>query len=154
MPGVKVGHETIIRGDGPLVVGEGPVRTGVTVIWPHSDGSIAADPVYAGYHQLNGNGEMTGIAWVNESGLLTSAIAITNTASVGVVRDALIAYDREQLHLRARAGLPPAGRRRDLRRLAERHQRLPCHEGAPLRRGRCGDAAVRSPKAASAAGPA
>jgi D-aminopeptidase len=94
--GVKVGHETIIKGDGPLVVGEGPVRTGVTVIWPHSDGSIAADPVYAGYHQLNGNGEMTGIAWVQESGLLTSAVAITNTASVGVVRDALIAYDRER----------------------------------------------------------
>ena len=94
--GVKVGHETIIRGEGPLVVGEGPVRTGVTVIWPHSDGSIAADPVYAGYHQLNGNGEMTGIAWVQESGLLTSAVAITNTASVGVVRDALIKYDRER----------------------------------------------------------
>jgi len=96
VPGVKVGHETIICGEGPLVVGEGPVRTGVTVIWPHSDGSIAADPVYAGYHQLNGNGEMTGIAWVNESGLLTSAIGITNTASVGVVRDGLIAYDRDR----------------------------------------------------------
>jgi D-aminopeptidase len=96
VPGVKVGHETILRGEGDLVVGEGPVRTGVTVIWPHSDGSIAADPVYAGYHQLNGNGEMTGIAWVNESGLLTSAVAITNTGSVGVVRDALIAYDRQR----------------------------------------------------------
>ncbi|HEY6565627.1 MAG TPA: P1 family peptidase, partial [Pirellulaceae bacterium] len=94
--GIKVGHETIIKGDGPLVVGEGPVRTGVTVVWPHSDGSIASDPVYAGYHQLNGNGEMTGIAWVQESGLLTSAVAITNTASVGVVRDALIGYDRER----------------------------------------------------------
>lgn len=94
--GVKVGHATIIRGEGELVVGEGPVRTGVTVVWPHSDGSIAEHPVYAGYHQLNGNGEMTGIAWVNESGLLTSAVAITNTASVGVVRDALIAYDRER----------------------------------------------------------
>lgn len=94
--GIKVGHETIIRGEGDLVIGEGPVRTGVTVIWPHSDGSIAADPVYAGYHQLNGNGEMTGIAWVQESGLLTSAVAITNTGSVGVVRDALIAYDRDR----------------------------------------------------------
>lgn len=95
--GVKVGHETIIKGEaGPLVVGEGPVRTGVTVIWPHSDCSIASDPVYAGYHQLNGNGEMTGIAWVQESGLLTSAVAITNTGSVGVVRDALIAYDRDR----------------------------------------------------------
>src|SRR4051794_20812739 len=90
--GIKVGHSTIIRGEGDLVVGTGPVRTGVTVVWPHSEGSIASDPVYAGYHQLNGNGEMTGIAWINESGLLTSAIAITNTGSVGVVRDALIAY--------------------------------------------------------------
>jgi D-aminopeptidase len=98
--GVKVGHETIVRGDGELVVGKGPVRTGVTVIWPHSDGSIAEHPVYAGYHQLNGNGEMTGIAWVQESGLLTSAVAITNTGSVGVVRDALIAYDRERFTYR------------------------------------------------------
>jgi D-aminopeptidase len=96
VPGIKVGHETIIRGEGDLVVGQGPVRTGVTVVWPHSDGSIAADPVYAGYNQLNGNGEMTGIAWVEESGLLTSAVAITNTGSVGVVRDALIAYDRDR----------------------------------------------------------
>jgi D-aminopeptidase len=94
--GIKVGHSTIIRGEGDLVVGTGPVRTGVTVVWPHSEGSIASDPVYAGYHQLNGNGEMTGIAWINESGLLTSAIAITNTGSVGVVRDALIAYDRDR----------------------------------------------------------
>jgi D-aminopeptidase len=93
VPGIKVGHETIIRGEGDLVVGEGPVRTGVTVIWPHSDGSIAADPVYAGYHQLNGNGEMTGIPWIMESGLLSSPIAITNTHSVGVVRDALLAYE-------------------------------------------------------------
>lgn len=94
--GVKVGHETIVKGEGPLVVGEGPVRTGVTVVWPHSTGSVAADPVYAGYHQLNGNGEMTGIAWLQESGLLTTPVAITNTGSVGVVRDALIAYDRDR----------------------------------------------------------
>ena len=91
--GVKVGHSTIISGEGDLVVGEGPVRTGVTVVWPHSDGSIAVDPVYAGYHQLNGNGEMTGIPWILESGLLSSPVAITNTHSVGVVRDALIAYE-------------------------------------------------------------
>lgn len=94
--GIRVGHETIIRGEGDLDVGVGPVRTGVTVIWPHSDGSIASDPVYAGYHQLNGNGEMTGIPWIMESGLLTSAVSITNTGSVGVVRDALIAYDRDR----------------------------------------------------------
>ena len=94
--GVRVGHSTIISGEGELVVGQGPIRTGVTVVWPHSTGSVASDPVYAGYHQLNGNGEMTGIAWINESGLLTSAIAITNTGSVGVVRDALISYDRDR----------------------------------------------------------
>ena len=93
--GVAVGHETIISGDGPLVVGRGPVRTGVTVVCPHCDGSMTSDPVYAGYHQLNGNGEMTGIAWINEAGLLTSPVAITNTHSVGVVRDALIAHDIE-----------------------------------------------------------
>ena len=93
--GVAVGHETIVSGDGPLVVGWGPVRTGVTVVCPHCDGSMTSDPVYAGYHQLNGNGEMTGIAWINEAGLLTSPVAITNTHSVGVVRDALIAQDIE-----------------------------------------------------------
>jgi D-aminopeptidase len=91
VPGVRVGQTTLIAGDGPLVIGEGPVRTGVTVILPH-EGNVGADPVYAGYHQLNGNGEMTGIAWIEESGLLTTPIAITNTHSVGVVHDALIAY--------------------------------------------------------------
>ena len=91
--GVAVGHETIVRGEGPLVVGQGPVRTGVTVVCPHCDGSLTKDPVYAGYHQLNGNGEMTGVAWINEGGLLTSPVAITNTHSVGVVRDALIAFE-------------------------------------------------------------
>ncbi|HRA48106.1 MAG TPA: P1 family peptidase [Thermomicrobiales bacterium] len=91
--GVKVGHSTIIEGEGDLVVGKGPIRTGATVVWPHSDGSIAADPVYGAYHQLNGNGEMTGIPWIIESGLVSSPIAITNTHSVGVVRDALIAYE-------------------------------------------------------------
>ena len=89
--GVRVGHTTLIAGDGPLVVGQGPIRTGVTVIVPH-DGDIGQDPLFAGYHILNGNGEMTGLAWVGESGLLTTPIAITNTHSVGVVRDALIAY--------------------------------------------------------------
>jgi D-aminopeptidase len=93
--GVRVGHATLISGDGPLVVGRGPVRTGVTVIQP-CDGYVGTDPVYAGYHQLNGNGEMTGIAWIEESGLLTTPIAITNTHSVGVVRDAIIAYDVKQ----------------------------------------------------------
>ncbi len=90
--GVRVGHTTLVSGDGPLQVGHGPVRTGVTVVLPH-ESNIGADPVFAGYHVLNGNGEMTGLVWVKESGLLTTPIAITNTHSVGVVRDALIAYD-------------------------------------------------------------
>lgn len=92
--GVRVGHTTINKGAGPLVVGQGPVRTGVTVIWPH-EGNPGVDPVFAGCHVFNGNGEMTGMVWVEESGLLTTPIAITNTHSVGVVRDALITYDVE-----------------------------------------------------------
>ena len=88
--GVTVGHTTLIRGDGPLVVGEGPVRTGVTVICPRGAGSLR-EPVFAGCHRLNGNGELTGLEWVRESGMLTSPVAITNTHSVGVVRDALVA---------------------------------------------------------------
>jgi D-aminopeptidase len=93
--GVRVGHTTLIAGEGPLVVGQGPVRTGVTVILPRGAG-YGVDPVFAGYHVLNGNGEMTGLLWVGESGLLETPIAITNTHSVGVVRDALIAYSVRQ----------------------------------------------------------
>ena len=89
--GVRVGHATLIRGDGPRVVGRGPVRTGVTVVVPH-DGDPFVEPVFAGCHRLNGNGELTGLEWIRESGFLTSPIAITNTHSVGVVRDALIAH--------------------------------------------------------------
>jgi D-aminopeptidase len=91
--GVRVGHATIVRGDGPLRVGEGPVRTGVTLVVPSPDPWGA--PVFAGAHRLNGNGELTGLEWIRESGLLTSPIAITNTHSVGVVRDALVALERE-----------------------------------------------------------
>jgi D-aminopeptidase len=87
--GVRVGQATIVRGDGPLVVGEGPVRTGVTVLLPH-DGEISEEPLFAGACRLNGNGELTGLEWVRESGLLGSPIAITNSHSVGVVRDALV----------------------------------------------------------------
>ena len=87
--GVTVGHTTLIRGDGPLIVGEGPVRTGVTVICPR--GTDWGEPVFAGCHRLNGNGELTGLEWVRESGMLTTPVAITNTHSVGVVRDALVA---------------------------------------------------------------
>jgi D-aminopeptidase len=95
--GVTVGTTTLIEGEGPLKVGTGPIRTGVTAIVPHP--GIGAEPVFAGCHTLNGNGEMTGLEWVRESGCLTTPIAITNTHSVGVVRDALVAYevrDRER----------------------------------------------------------
>ncbi|MGK2851494.1 MAG: P1 family peptidase [Candidatus Limnocylindrales bacterium] len=88
--GVTVGHTTIVRGDGPLVVGQGPVRTGITVVVPRGTGS-EREPVYAGCHRLNGNGELTGLEWIRESGVLTGPVAITNTHSVGVVRDALVA---------------------------------------------------------------
>ncbi|HEX6287687.1 MAG TPA: P1 family peptidase [Herpetosiphonaceae bacterium] len=91
VPGVRVGHTTLISGAGPLVVGQGPVRTGVTVVYPH-EGDVGADPVYAGTHVLNGNGEMTGVLWIDESGFLATPIALTNTHSVGVVRDAMISY--------------------------------------------------------------
>src|SRR5574338_268433 len=80
---------TRIRGDGPLRVGEGPVRTGVTVIARH-DGDVWREPVFAGAHRLNGNGELTGLEWIRENGMLAGAIGITNTHSVGVVHDALI----------------------------------------------------------------
>jgi len=88
--GVEVGHATIIRGAGKLVVGRGPVRTGVTAIVPRGRGG--GDPVFAGYFALNGNGEMTGTAWIEESGFLSSPVMITNTHSVGVVRDAVIRW--------------------------------------------------------------
>jgi len=89
--GVRVGFTTLIEGDGPLQVGHGPVRTGVTAIVPHD--AIGAEPLFAGCHRLNGNGELTGLEWVRESGQLTTPIAITNTHSVGVVRDALVEAD-------------------------------------------------------------
>jgi len=85
VPGVTVGETTIIRGEGPLVKGEGPVRTGVTAILPRGKD---ADPVYANWYTLNGNGDMTGTHWITESGFLETPILITNTGSVGAVRDA------------------------------------------------------------------
>ncbi|HXI46552.1 MAG TPA: P1 family peptidase [Candidatus Acidoferrales bacterium] len=88
--GVRVGHTTLIRGDGPLVVGRGPVRTGVTVVVPH-DGDAWAEPVFAGSFTLNGNGELTGLEWIRDAGLLHGPIGLTNTRSVGTVRDALAA---------------------------------------------------------------
>src|SRR6266550_4411653 len=88
--GVTVGHSTIIRGQGKLVVGQGPVRTGVTAIFPR--GATNGDPVFGGWFTLNGNGEMTGTTWLEESGFLAGPVMITNTHSVGVVRDAVIEW--------------------------------------------------------------
>ena len=88
--GVEVGATTLIEGSGKLVVGRGPVRTGVTAIFPR--GRNGSDSVFAAWFTLNGNGEMTGTTWVKESGRLDTPILITNTHSVGVVRDATIAW--------------------------------------------------------------
>jgi len=87
--GVEVGHSTIISGEGVNIVGKGPVRTGVTAIFPIGK---KFSPVYANWYSLNGNGEMTGTTWVTESGFLETPIMITNTNSVGVVRDAVLKW--------------------------------------------------------------
>src|SRR5438045_1217965 len=95
VPGVEVGYATLISGEGKLEVGKGPVRTGVTVIVPRGHDSLN-DPVYAGFFSLNGNGEMTGTAWLEESGFLEGPIVITNTHSVGIARDAVITWRVKQ----------------------------------------------------------
>jgi D-aminopeptidase len=87
VPGVRVGHETLIEGEA--------VRTGVTVVLPH-EGNPWEEPVFAGSHRLNGNGELTGLEWIRECGMLTSPVGLTNTHSVGVVHDALIAAEVER----------------------------------------------------------
>src|SRR3981189_2906748 len=89
--GVIVGHTTLISGEGKLQVGKGPVRTGVTAVLPRGKDSMN-NPVFAGWWSLNGNGEMTGTIWVEESGFLEGPVMITNTHSVGVVRDAVIQW--------------------------------------------------------------
>ena len=101
LKGVEVGHTTLIEGEGRLVVGKGPVRTGVTVIHPR--GKSSPDPVFGAWFTLNGNGEMTGTTWLEESGVLEGPVAITNTHSVGVVRDAILQWQV------ARPGLQPWG---------------------------------------------
>jgi L-aminopeptidase/D-esterase-like protein len=88
--GIEVGHRTIISGDGKLEVGKGPVRTGVTAIWPR--GKQSSDPVFGGWFSQNGNGEMTGTPWLEESGFADGPILITNTHSVGVVRDSFLGW--------------------------------------------------------------
>src|SRR5262245_47682604 len=91
--GVLVGVTTLISGEGKLEVGKGPVRTGVTAILPRGR---VCDPVFAGFYALNGNGELTGTHWIEESGFLETPVLITNTHSVGVVRDATIAWQRDR----------------------------------------------------------
>jgi D-aminopeptidase len=103
--GVRVGHVTLVRGHGPLVRGRGPVRTGVTLVEPRPD--VVRSPVFAGFHRLNGNGEMTGVHWIQESGLLTTPIGITNTHSVGVVRDAIVGRLAARRSARDRSWLLP-----------------------------------------------
>jgi L-aminopeptidase/D-esterase-like protein len=87
--GVHVGHATLVSGEGRLQVGKGPVRTGVTAVLPRGR---RYDPVFAGWYSLNGNGEMTGTTWVEEGGFLEGPVMLTNTHSVGLVRDAVVAW--------------------------------------------------------------
>jgi len=89
--GVEVGYSTIISGEGKNIVGEGPIRTGVTAIFPRGK-KKKFSPVYANWYSLNGNGEMTGTTWITESGFLETPVMITNTNSVGVVRDAVLKW--------------------------------------------------------------
>ena len=99
--GIEVGHTTLISGGGKLVRGQGPVRTGVTIVHPR--GKSSSDPVFGAWFTLNGNGEMTGTTWLQESGILEGPIGITNTHSVGVVRDAILEWQA------SRPGLQPWG---------------------------------------------
>jgi D-aminopeptidase len=89
--GVTVGHTTLISGEGKLQIGRGPVRTGVTAVLPRGQQSMS-NPVFSGWFTENGNGEMTGTTWVEESGFLEGPVMITNTHSVGVVRDSVIQW--------------------------------------------------------------
>ena len=91
VPGVRVGHATLITGDGPLQPGEGPVRTGVTAILPHGD-NLFREKVAAGVRTINGYGKSTGFEQIRELGTLEAPILLTNTLNVGLVADALIAY--------------------------------------------------------------
>ena len=95
VPGVEVGHATLIRGSGKLRVGAGPIRTGVTTVFPR--GARDLSHVFAGWFSLNGNGEMTGTAWLDDYALLLYPITITNTNSVGIVRDAIIEWGRTRV---------------------------------------------------------
>ena len=119
VPGVEVGYRTLIEGDN--------VRTGVTAIHPRGKGN-PGDPVAAGYHSLNGNGEMTGVSWIEESGTCQGPIAITNTHAVGIAHAGIIAW-MNQYHAGPHRRLAAPGRGRDLGRLPQRHQRPPRQRG-------------------------
>ena len=123
VPGVRVGHTTLIDGDGPLVTGRGPVRTGVTVVVPH-DGNPWSEPVFAGCHRLNGNGELTGLEWIREAGQLGGAIGLDeHPQRRGGPRRA---HRRGRpLGAERRAVLVAAGRGRDMGRQPQRRQRVP-----------------------------
>ena len=110
--GVEVGHTTLISGSGKLKVGEGPVGTGVTAVLPRGKNSL--DPVFGAWFSLNGNGEMTGTTWLEESGFLYEPVMITNTHSVGVVRDAVIAWRVKKAPPDQDGYCVAAGGRRDL----------------------------------------
>lgn len=125
--GVEVGEVTLIEGEGRLVEGKGPVRTGVTAILPL--GKNGSDtPVPAAVFSFNGNGEMTGAAWVEESGFLEGPILFTNTHSVGVVRDAVVEWGGDKVS--RNRPLQPAGRRGNVGWRPQRHQRFSRQEGA------------------------
>jgi D-aminopeptidase len=106
VPGVEVGYETLIEGDGPLVSGRGPVRTGVTAILPLGRAGIGRS-CPAGWYSLNGNGEMTGVAWLDEVGAVSLPVGITNTHAIGPVHSAIIDWAiRTEPVLAARWHLP------------------------------------------------
>ena len=95
VPGILVGYSTIVEGDGPLVVGKGPIRTGVTAVLPKGR-QDRLKPIWAGHYNLNGNGEMTGTHWINEAGYFTSPICLTNTHSVGMVHHSVTGWMSQQ----------------------------------------------------------
>ena len=123
--GLEVGHITLISGDGGQAV-----RTGVTAVWPR--GKQSGAPVFGGWFSLNGNGEMTGTTWLEESGLLDGPVLITNTHSVGTVRDSYIKWRvarARQAGIESRRRMVAARGGRDLGRISERHQRIPRQGG-------------------------
>jgi L-aminopeptidase/D-esterase-like protein len=103
--GVEVGHTTLVRGSGAKVVGVGPVRTGVTAVWPR--GNDTPDPVFAAWFSLNGDGEMTGTTWVEDSGILEGPVMITNTLNVGIVHHAVVRWGATRSTDYEGGGYPP-----------------------------------------------